>query len=851
MSTATGTSTATEVFEADAAAIAFPLGGVGTGNVSVGARGDLRDWEIEGTAAKGSRLPNAFFGVWVRDNRGETGARVLEGPMPVEPQLSHGHHPTTHAGVARFARSRFSGEYPIGSIRFSDPALPVEVESTFYTPLIPLDPDESGLPVAIFDVVITNISDGDVEAAVSASMINPVGEVTRDPWGAPAGTRFGTARNRGQRSEGLSGVIFDNPALDSSHLRFGQVALLTDHRDATVKPHWRRGGWWDEVRGFWQDFGADGALTDEGYESLVGKKPDTGSVAAGQTVAAGESATMRFYLAWYFPNCRNGWCAPENIPEVWDGASPLELTRKHYATRFGSVHEVAQYVHANRSRLHAVTHAFRAALHDSTVPRNIIRPVSANILPLRTPTTFWLEDGGFHGWEGCFDDAGCCAGTCTHVWSYAYTGAYLFPELERRMRSIEFLLETDADGYTFFRAHRTFGEEMIWQWGDRRPEPAIDGHMGSVVRTWREYCLSGDRAWLARIWPSLRRAVDFACRQWDSDDDGVIAGAQHNTYDIEFWGPNPLAQFMFLAGLEAAARIAAEMGDDRAAELYSSRAAGGARASGDLLWSGDYFAQVVEDVDAHPYQHGRGCLADQLLGALHCRALGLSDIVDAAKRTTAYRAIMDNNFRPALEGHDNYQRVYANNAQGGLLQCAWPDHNDELERPFPYSDETWPGTEYHVAAGMLYEGLIDEALTVLAATAARHDGYAANPWDEIECGHHYARSMSSWLLLLAATGQQTSSGQSLSFDPIKEFFIDGRFRALYSDGRSWGTISVAADGAAVLTVLGGHRIPSDVTLGPQRRPVAVHDARITHGPTRSPGSWTPTIPASHERQGCR
>lgn len=845
-------STAAEAFDSDAVAIAFPLGGVGTGNVSVGARGDLRDWEIEGTAAKGSRLPNAFFGIWVRDSRGATDARVLEGPMPVEPQRGHGHRPTSHAGVTRFASSRFRGDYPIGSIRFSDPSLPIEVESTFYTPLVPLDPYDSGLPIAIFDIAITNIGDGDVEAAVSASMINPVGEVTRKPTGDPAGTRFGRARNCEHRREGLSGVIFDNAELDPDHLRFGQVALLTDHSCATVKPHWRRGGWWDEVRGFWQDFGTDGALTDEGYESLTDKMPDTGSVAAKRTIAAGESTTMRFYLGWYFPNHRSGWCAPGGImPEAWDGVSPLELTRKHYATRFGSVLDVAHYVHANRSRLHAVTHAFCAALHDSTVPRIITGPVSANILPLRTPTTFWLQDGGFHGWEGCFDDAGCCPGTCTHVWSYAYTGAYLFPELERRMRSIEFLAETDADGYMFFRAHRTLGEEMAGRHQDRRPEPAIDGQMGSVVRTWREYCLSGDRAWLARIWPPLRQAVDFACRRWDPDDDGVIAGAQHNTYDIEFWGPNPLAQFMFLAGLEAAARIAVELGDDRAARLYASRAERGSRVCGSLLWAGDHFVQVVEDIDAHPYQHGRGCLADQLLGALHCRALGLRDVVDGAQRRTAYQAIMANNFRPRLTRQDNYQRVYANSAQAGLLQCTWSDPEDEPRLPYPYSDETWPGTEYHVAAGMLYEGLTDEALTVLAATAARHDGYAANPWDEVECGHHYARSMSSWLLLLAATGQQTSPEHSLSFDPVEDFFVDGCFRAFYSDGRSWGTISVTADGTAVLTVLGGHRVPSHVTLGPQGRPGAVEDARLIHGPAPQLEPWTPTLPASCDEAGCR
>lgn len=42
-----------------AAHAAFPLGGIGTGNVSIGARGELRDWEISGRPGKESTTPTA------------------------------------------------------------------------------------------------------------------------------------------------------------------------------------------------------------------------------------------------------------------------------------------------------------------------------------------------------------------------------------------------------------------------------------------------------------------------------------------------------------------------------------------------------------------------------------------------------------------------------------------------------------------------------------------------------------------------------------------------------------------------------------------------------------------------
>jgi hypothetical protein len=126
-----------------------------------------------------------------------------------------------------------------------------------------------------------------------------------------------------------------------------------------------------------------------------------------------------------------------------------------------------------------------------------------------------------------------------------------FPQLERVMRQIEFTVETKADGYMLFRTFQNFGEEFKWGWGDQRPEACIDCQMGSVLRAWREWQLSGDVTWLAAIYPGLKRAVDYADAHWDTDGDGVPDGRQHNTYDIEFYGANPLSTLYYLAGMQA------------------------------------------------------------------------------------------------------------------------------------------------------------------------------------------------------------------------------------------------------------------------------------------------------------
>ena len=121
----------------------------------------------------------------------------------------------------------------------------------------------------------------------------------------------------------------------------------------------------------------------------------------------------------------------------------------------------------------------------------------------------------FFGWEGVENTVGCGAGTCTHVWNYAQTVAFLFPELEQSMRRIEFLQETQADGYMPFRTYRPFGLpawEML---------PSADGQLGAVVRLYREWRLSGDNRLIEDCWDGVVRSMEYAIRTWDTD--GILS----------------------------------------------------------------------------------------------------------------------------------------------------------------------------------------------------------------------------------------------------------------------------------------------------------------------------------------
>jgi hypothetical protein len=146
--------------------------------------------------------------------------------------------------------------------------------------------------------------------------------------------------------------------------------------------------------------------------------------------------------------------------------------------------------------------------------------------------------------------------------------------------------------------------------------------------------------------------------------------------------------------------------------------------------------------------------------------------------------VFRHNFRRDFRDHVNAQRTYVLGDESGLVLCTWPT-GGRPRLPFVYSDEVWTGIEYQVASHLILEGLIDEGLEVVEAVHDRHDGIRRNPWDEVECGHHYVRSMASWALLLALSGAtaDVASG-TLGFAP--RWSADD-FRCLFTAGTAWGS----------------------------------------------------------------
>ena len=777
--------------------IAFPLGGIGTGTISLGGRGQLRDWEIFNRPDKGNSPAYCFPSIWAKAEGRKPVAKVLEARIEPPFEGESGLGVRNVPGLPRLFSAKFTGAYPFARIEFQDKKLPLSVDLDAFNPLVPLDVEASGLPIAVLRYHLRNEGTAPVKVGVAFSLENPVGE-----QGRQAGYR---------RDEGVSGLFMDNPFLPSTDPLKGSMflgVLGAPESSVSYLRGWMRTQWWDGPLTFWDDFTDDGALkTDSPAVSSVG------SIAVTQSLPAGGEASVAFLLAWYFPNRtpgRCGWVPP--VPE-----DKQALVGNYYCQRFRDAWDVALHVARELPAIEKRSRRFAKTLESSTLPPAALDAAASNLSTLRTNTAFQTADGEFFGFEGCNDHIGCCQGTCTHVWNYEQATAFVFPSLARSIRESEFMRNTRADGLMGFRSFLPDGKKI----GEHA---AADGQMGCLMKLYRDWQLSGDTEWLRRLWPNAKRALEFAWVKggWDANKDGVAEGVQHNTYDVEFYGPNPLCGVWYLGALRAAEEMARALGSQDSAAEYRRLFESGSRWIDANLFNGEYYIQKIEgwkkediykglidnegfpDTEKPDYQVGEACLVDQLLGQYMAHVAGLGYLLDEQHVKQALKSIFRNNYLPDMSDHETVQRTYALNDEAAVVIATYP-HGKRPEIPFPYFGEAaWTGEEYQFAAHLIYEGMLAEGVTVAESARLRFDGEKRNPWNEPECGHHYARAMSSWALIVALSGFHYSAvDRKLSLMPRVHVQT---FRCFWSVPGGWGefsqTVTPASQSVAVDAIEG-------------------------------------------------
>ena len=825
--------------------ISFPLGGIGSGSIGLAGNGRLIDWEIFNRPNKGS--VNGFSHLAVKaERRGEVvDARVLHGdlPGPLSGSLrstwlhSYGFGPTRASlgGLPHFADVEFEGTFPVATLSFADQKFPGAVSLRAFNPFIPGNSDDSSIPAACFAVQIANTSDDDLDYTVAFAVTNPAKPGAAGGPGAPV--------NRARRDGEVQCLTLGAAGFAADHPRFGDLTIATDCPQVSYQENWFRGAWFDDLTIYWHDFTAPGGFANRSYPEPAGAgsgfgRDDTGVLAARISVAAGQTRSVRFVLAWSFPNCVNYW-HPVGVDQEQRDAPPPEPEagewRNWYATRFADSAASAGYCLREWDRLHGDTVAFRDALYASSVPPAVLDAAATTLSVLNSSTVLRLEDGTFYGFEGVRVDQGCCEGSCTHVWNYAYAMPFLFPDLERSMRDADFRYNAAPDGGMTFRLQLPLGRERL---GFR---PCADGQFGGVIKAYREWKISGDTEWLRGHWDTIKNNISFAWAdsnpdRWDADRDGVLEGRQHHTLDMELFGPNSWLNGFYLAALAAGAEMADHLGEAGTAAEYRELFARGKAWTDRNLFNGEYYQQQIDLTDRsilevyatgddkETYRGGRsqvmnywdaehgeikyqvadGCAIDQVLGQWHANICGIGEVFDREQTRSALGAIYRHNFMRSLREHFNPARLYGLDDEAGTVICSYPRAQPVV--PVTYAQETMHGFEYQAACHMIQEGMLEEGLAMVQAVRDRYDGTKRNPWNEIECGSNYARSMAAFALLPAWSGFEFDAVRGhVGFSPQ---VADAPYTAFWALGSGWGTCTLDATEIRLQAAAGELRLSS-------------------------------------------
>jgi uncharacterized protein (DUF608 family) len=491
-------------------------------------------------------------------------------------------------------------------------------------------------------------------------------------------------------------------------------------------------------------------------------QPLIGGVAQSLILEPGTSGTMPFVVAWHFAN---------TIESV-KGAE----TGHGYGKRFKDAAEAAQHVSGNFDRLDRTTRLWNATWYDSTLPYWFLERSIIPLGSLASPTCYRFADGRFYTYEGIRS----CWGHPNHVWHYAQAHARLFPELEQDViERVWYGFGFKPDGSMAYR-------------GEYGGDSAIDGHCGVILAVLRAHQTNPDGEFLKRLWPRVKKSIEYANAN-DRDGDGLLDTPKLTTLDEPWHGVIPWTSSLYIAALKAGEQMALEMGDAEFAADCRQRAEKGRAAMDAKLFNGEWFVQIPDPENPNKLGAYETVHIDQVMGQGWAWQVGLGRVLNEDTTQTALRSLWKYNFARNLDAFDAQAdpkgRPYYADGEGGMILTA-----NALGRETPYGvnsefacylNETMNGFEYQVAAHMIAEGMVKEGLAVLKTLDERYDGNKRNPFNEVECGDHYARSMASYGALIAISGfEYDGPARRIGFAPR---LTPENFKAPFTAAEGWGS----------------------------------------------------------------
>ena len=798
--------------------INFPIGGLGAGNYCISGTGMLNSFSLR-NSPNIFFSPNVFSAVSVKSNNGHI-ARIIEGQIPKHEIFPTGSNKAfsgsgsglsgKNYGLPRFKSNDFISRFPCAQLELSDNSIPLDVSIQALSPFIPGDSYNSSLPVGTVEYTFENNSNEPVEAVYYFCSFNFMKT---------------TDKAKSYVKAEKDGFILGQDGIENEPWQKGEFyAFVSNEREQPyINAKWFRGGWWDTLTMVWNDISKGEYCAG----SLDDNSSPGGSVAVPFTLKSGESKTITLNTCWYVgeTDVRAGSTLENEDKEVSGKHKPW------YSGQFPDVLAVGEYYKNNLGLLKSETKKFSDCFYDSTLPDEVLEAVSANLSILKSPTVLRQPDGSLWCWEGCSDECGCCHGSCTHVWNYAQAIPHLFPDLERSLRETEFFVSqestqdcgcsgSDCCGGNKNAGHQTFRASLPIREPDHNYHAASDGQLGGIMKTFREWRISGDDNWLKNLWGKVKESLDYCINTWDKKREGVLKEPHHNTYDIEFWGADGMCSSFYLGALKAASIMADYLGDKDAYIKYKYLYENGRKYLETELYNGEYFIQKAEwktleaelyvdretpearalcEIEGPKYQYGSGCISDGVLGAWIAQVCGVGEILDPEKVKSHLLSVYKYNHKKDLSEHANPQRPgYALGNEGGLLLCSWPN-GGKPSLPFVYSDEVWTGIEYQVASHLIMRSCVNEGLEIVRTCRDRYNGTVRNPYNEYECGHFYARALSSYGLLQAMSGVVYDAlTKTLTINPA----VKSDFKSFISTNTGYGNVGIK-DGKPFINVIKG------------------------------------------------
>ena len=553
---------------------------------------------------------------------------------------------------------------------------------------------------------------------------------------------------------------------------FGAIALglLGDEKPDVIDIQRSQPG----VTGLFRSSPSDPAAVGEVYERPFSER-GFASLGKNLTLKPGEEKTISFTLSWRFPNA--------NYVTSF-GRRPGAHDINFYSTLWPTATDAATAVAVRDQELHTTTRTWTDTWYDSSLPYWFLERtfIPINCMQTQVAERLALQGGMYNLDEG----VNCCPGNCTHVWQYAQGLARIFPVIERECRDkVEYGKGLRrSDGAINFR-------HSIAQFRD-----AIDGQCGTILRVLRESQMTTNYRFLESVWDRTKLSMEHVIKKWDPDEDGLLAGAQHNTLDEPWFGQVHWLINLYHAALKASAVMARQMNQPPLAERYESIVAKGAPAMVDMLWNEDfgYFIHKPGDTDSEKHGSTNGCHIDQVFGEFWLLNLGMDRVLPQDKVRGALESLWKYNFTPNVGDFRKVMkdgRWYAGEGDAGLVMCSFPHGKIEPKSGNKnyagYLNECMTGFEWQVAAHMIWEGMLEKGLAIGKAIYDRYLPRDRNPYNEIECSDHYARAMSSYSAFMAVCGYRYDGPEGkLAFGPKMQH---DNFRAAFTTAEGWGQFS--------------------------------------------------------------